>query len=137
MSTVMVMGVPCPACVDAVNRIRQQCGDHNEKDDGETRQQNIERDLVRRLLTLCAFDHADHAVEKSLPRVGADTDDEPVGKEPRAACDSGTVTARLTHHGSGFARHRAFIHRSDADDDLAVSGENIASFDEIQIIFAE
>ena len=86
---------------------------------------------------LRAFDHADHAVQKSLPGVGADADDQPVGEQARPACDGGAVAAASRTTGADFACHRAFIHRGDARHDFAVSRENIACFDEIQIIFAK
>ena len=70
-STVTVTGVPCLRDVDAVDRERQQRHRREQEHDRQRRQQDVERDLVRRLLPLRALDHRDHAVEERLARVGA------------------------------------------------------------------
>ena len=70
-STVTVTGVPWPARVHAVERVRQQGGGGEQEDDGEPRQQDVQRDLVRRLLALGALDHGDHAVEEGFAGIRA------------------------------------------------------------------
>ena len=68
------------------------------------RQQNIQRDFVRRLLPRRAFDHLDHAVEKCFTGIGRDADLDFVGKHARAAGDGRAVAARFANHRSGFTR---------------------------------
>ena len=77
-NTVIVIAVPLSCGTHAIKRVGQERGAHDQKDNRETSQQNIERDFIRSLLSLRAFDEADHAVKESLPRVSADADDEPV-----------------------------------------------------------
>ena len=45
-----------------------QGDDRDQEDQGQAREQNVERDLVRRLAALCPFNQRDHAVEEGLPR---------------------------------------------------------------------
>ena len=91
----MVMGVPCPARLHAVERIGQQGGADDQEDDREAGQQDVQGDLVGRLLALGAFHQADHAVQEALAGVGGDADDQPVGEHARAAGDGAAVAARL------------------------------------------
>ena len=67
-STVTVTGVPWPGGLHAVERERQQRRADEQEDDGQRRQQDVQRDLVGRLLALGAFDHGDHAVEEASRR---------------------------------------------------------------------
>ena len=53
-------------------------------------QQDIQRNLVRGLLALCAFHQGDHAIQKALSRVGGDLYDQPVGEH---ACPAGHCAA--------------------------------------------
>ena len=47
--------------------------DHcQQKDDRQSGEQNIQRDLIRRLLSLGAFDQSNHAIKESLAGVGSD-----------------------------------------------------------------
>ena len=70
-STVTVTGVPVPGRLDAEERERQQRHGREQEDDRQRREQDVERDLVRRLLALGALDHRDHAIEEGLARVRA------------------------------------------------------------------
>ena len=115
-STVMVIGVPCPAASHAVEREGQQRDADHQEDDGEGRQQDVQRDLVGRLLALGAFDQADHAVQEALARVGGDPHDQPVGEHARAAGDGAAVAARLADHRRALAGDGALVHRGDALD---------------------
>ena len=51
-----------------VDRERLQRDHREQEDDRQSRQQDVERDLVRRLLPLGAFDERDHPVEERLAR---------------------------------------------------------------------
>ena len=62
-----------------------------------------ERDLVRRLLPLGAFDQRDHAVEEGGARRGGDPHLDPVGEHGRAAGDGRAVAAGLADDGRGLA----------------------------------
>ena len=52
-----------------VDRERLERDRREEKDDRQPGQQDVERDLVRRLLPLRSFDELDHPVEERLARV--------------------------------------------------------------------
>ena len=56
---------------------RAQCQQENNRQRG---QQNVQRNLVGRLLAFGAFDHADHAIQKAFAGVGRDAHDEPIGE---------------------------------------------------------
>ena len=50
-----------------VRRVGPQRHDRGQEGDGEPGEQNVQRDLVRRLALLRAFDEGDHAVEGHFP----------------------------------------------------------------------
>ena len=54
-----------------VERVRLQRHDGGEEGDREPGEQDVERDLVRRLAALGAFDERDHPVEERLARAPA------------------------------------------------------------------
>ncbi len=85
-------------------------------------QQDVERDFVRRLLPLGAFDQRDHAVEEGLAGIRGDADFDLVGEHARAAGDRRAVAAGFADHGRGFAGDRGLVHRGDAFDNFAVRG---------------
>ena len=72
----------------------------DQEHDGHARQQDVEGDLVRRLLPLGAFDEGDHAVEERGARRGRDPHDQPVGDHRGAAGDGGAVAAGLADDGA-------------------------------------
>ena len=102
-STVMVIGRALPGGLHAVQREWQQGDAHHQEDDGEGCQQDVQGDLVGRLLALGAFHQADHAVEEAFAGVGGDPDDQPVGEDARAAGDRAAVAARFADHRGAFA----------------------------------
>ena len=85
---------------------RPQGHDDGEEDDREAGEQDVERDLVRRLAPLGALDERDHAVEEALARLLRDLDHDPVGEHARAAGDRAAVAAGLADHRGGLARDR-------------------------------
>ena len=84
-----------------------------------------------------AFDEADHAVEKCFAGVGRDADHEPIGEDARAAGDAAAVAAAFANDGRAFAGDGAFVDRGDAFDDFAVAGNEVAGFDENDIVLAQ
>ena len=66
-------------------------------------EQDRQRDLVRRLLPLGAFDQRDHAVEEGGARRRGDAHLDPVGQHRGAAGDGRAVAAGLADDGRGFA----------------------------------
>ena len=109
----------------------RRCGEN--EDDGEPGQQDIERDLVGRSLTLGAFDQLDHAIEERRPRRGRDAHANPVGKHLRAAGDRGSVAAGFTDHRCRLAGDRRLVDGGDTLDHLAVGRDVVAGFDEDDI----
>ena len=104
-----------------------------DEDDRQAGEQDVERDLVRRLLALRAFDQRDHAVEEGRARRRRDRHLDPVGDHRRAAGDRRAVAAALADDGRGFAGDRRFVDRGDAFDDVAVARDEIAGLDQHDI----
>ena len=59
-----------------VVRERRQGGDREQEDDGERREQDVQRDLVGRLLPGRALDQGDHPVDEGLTGLRRDLDDD-------------------------------------------------------------
>ncbi len=108
-----------------VDRKRLQRHHGDQEDDREPRQQDVERDLVRRLLPLGALDERDHAVEERLARIDRHLHANPVGQHLRAAGHRRAVSARLADHWGGLAGDGALVDRCDAFDDVAVGGNRL------------
>ena len=130
-------GRPLPSGFDAVKRIGQQRDADDQKDDGERGQQNVERNLVRRLLALGPFHQADHAIQKAFAGVGRHAHDQPVRENTGAAGDSAAVAAGLAHHRRTLAGDGTLIDRRNPFDNLAIGRDNVTSFDEKAVIFAQ
>ena len=109
-----------------IDRQRLQGDDGDEEDDRQPGQQNVERDLVRRLLPRGALDERNHPVEERLARVGGDAHLDPVREHARAARDRRAIAARLTNDRCRLAGDGRFVHRRDPFDDLAVAGNDFA-----------
>ena len=77
-----------------IDRERLQRHHRHQEDDGQAGQQDVERDLVRRLLTRGALDQRDHAIEERLSRIGRDANLDPVREDARAAGDRRPIAAR-------------------------------------------
>ena len=120
-----------------VDRERPQRHDGGEERDRQPGEQDVERDLVRRLAALGALDERDHAVEERLARLLRDLDHEPVGEQPRAAGDGRAVAAGLADHRRGLAGDRRLVDRADALDDLAVGGDDLARLDDDDVAALE
>ena len=108
-------------------------GDGEDEDDGQPDEQDVERDLVRRLLPLRALDQRDHPVEERVPARRGDADDQPVGDHLRAAGHGRAVAAGLADDRRGFAGDRRLVDRGDALDHLAVAGDDVAGLDQDEV----
>ena len=84
-------------------------------------EQDVERDLVGRLLPLGALDQRDHAVEEGRAGRGGDAHADPVGQHLRAAGDRRAVAAGFADDRGGLAGDRGLVDRGDALDHLAVA----------------
>jgi hypothetical protein len=98
------------------------------EDDGQADQQNVQRDLVRRLLPLGALHQLDHAIEERRSWGRGDADHDPVGNHGRPASDGRAIAAGLADHRRRFTRHGGFVDRSDTLDHLTITGNDVASF---------
>ncbi len=112
-----------------VDRQRLQGRDGEHEDDRQRRQQDVQRDLVGRLLPVGALDEGDHPVDEALARLLGDLDDDAVGQHGGAAGDRGAVAAGLADDGCGLAGDRRLIHRRNAFHDIAVTGDGLAGLD--------
>ncbi len=95
----------------------------------ESREQNVERDLVRGLLPFGTLHQPDHAIEKGRAGSSGDAHANPIGQHLRAAGHGRAIATRLADDRSQFTGDRRFIDRSDAFNDLAVGRNQIAGFD--------
>jgi hypothetical protein len=105
----------------------------DQEDDGQAGQQDRQRQFVRRLLPLGAFDQRDHPVDEGRARRGGDFHLDEVGEHGGAAGDGRAVAAGLANDGRGFAGDRRFVDRGDPFDDVAVAGDDVAGFDQYDI----
>src|SRR5208282_4270198 len=109
-----------------VNRERLQRNHSQQENNGQARQQNVERDLVRSLLPLGTLDQSDHSVEEGFSRIRSDANFDYVGQHARAASDRRPVSSGFADHGRGFPRNRRFVHRGNAFDDFAIARDEFA-----------
>ena len=116
---------------------RLQGDDGEQEDDRQPGEQDVERDLVRRLLPLRALDERDHPVEEALARLRRHPDDDLVGEDARAAGDGGAVAARLADHRRRLARDRRLVDARDPLDHLAVGRDHLAGRDDDLVADAE
>ena len=93
-------------------------------------EQDVERDLVGRLLALGALDQPDHAIEEGRAGRRGDADADPIGQHLRAAGHRRAVAAGLTDDGGRLAGDGRLVDRGDALDDLAVGRDEIAGLDQ-------
>ncbi len=123
--------------LDAVERIRQQRDGCQQKDERHRDEQNGQRDLVRRLLALCALDHADHTVEKGFARIDVDPYDDPVGQHTGSSGHGVEVAARGADHRGAFPGDRRLVDRRHALDDFPVTRHEVALHDQDDVAFAQ
>ncbi len=81
-----------------VDRQRLQRRDGEHEDDRQRGQQDVQRDLVGRLLPVGALDEGDHPVDEALAGLLGDLDDDAVGQHGGAAGDRRAVAAGLADH---------------------------------------
>ena len=136
-STAMETTVPLPATSHAEAGHRLKRDHHHEEDDGEAGQQDVERDLVGRLLALGPLDHGDHPVEEGLAGLGGHPDDQPVGEHPRAAGHGAAVAAALPDDRGALAGDGALVHRGCSGDDLAVGRDQLAGLHQDDVAAAQ
>ena len=74
----------------------------------QARQQDRQRQFVRRLLPLGALDERDHAVDEGRAGRGGDAHLDPIGEHRRAAGHGRAVAARFADDWRGFAGDRRF-----------------------------
>ena len=113
-----------------VERVRPQRHDGGEEGDGQAREKDVQRDLVRRLAPLGALDERDHPVEERLARLLRHLDHEPVREQLRAAGDGRAVAARLADHRRRLSGDGRLVDRADALDDLAVGRDDHPGLDD-------
>ena len=109
---------------------RPQRDDDDEEHDRQAREQDRQRDLVRRLAPRGALDQRDHAVDERLAGLLRDLDDDAVREHPRAAGDRAAVAAGLADDGRRLAGDRRLVDGRDALDDGAVAGDQLAGLDD-------
>ena len=101
---------------------RPQRRDDDHEDQRQAGEQDVERDLVRRLAPRGALHQRDHAVQERLPGLLRDLDHDPVREHARAAGDRAAVAAGLADHRRRLAGDRRLVDRGDPLDHGAVPG---------------
>ena len=100
----------------------------HQEDDRQAGEQDRQGDLVGRSLPLGALDEGDHPVEEGLARVGRDADHDAVADERRPTGHGAPdVGARLLEDGRRLAGDRGLVDEPDPFDDVAVTGDRLAS----------
>ena len=108
--------------------------DHRQDEDQRhAGEQDVERDLVGRLLPDGTLDQGDHPVDEGRALGGGDAHQDLVGEHARAAGDRRAVAAALADHRRRFAGDRRFVDRGHAVDDLAVGRDQVAGLDQDEI----
>ena len=126
-TSAMSTAIDCSA--PRVDRQRLQRHHGEQEDDGERAEQDVQRDLVRRLLPGGALDQGDHPVDEGLPRLAGDPDDDPVRQHRRPAGDGRAVAAGLADDRRGLPGDRRLVDAGDAVDDVAVARDDLAGDD--------
>ncbi len=108
-----------------------------EEDDRQACEEDVESDLVRRLLPLGPLDEPDHPVEEGRAGLGGDLDDDPVGEDLRPAGDRRTIASRLPDHRSRLAGNGGFVDRRDPFDDGPVAGDQLVRLDDDEVALPE
>ncbi len=111
--------------------------DGEDEDDRHAGKQDVERDLVRRLLAHRALDERYHAVEEGRAGCRRDAHHDPVRQHARAAGDRRAVAAALADDGRRFSGDRRFVDRGDALDHVAVARHHVAGFDEDEVVLLQ
>ena len=115
--------------IDAgINAERFQRDADEQENKRQRREQNGQRDFVRRFLALRAFDERDHAIEKAVAFVHRYANDDAIAQHARAAGDGAAIAAAFANDRRRFAGDGRFIDARDAFDDIAVGRNDIAGF---------
>ena len=111
---------------DAEHRIGLQRDHREQEDQRQARDQDVQRNLIRRLLALRALHQGDHAVEERLAGVGRDLDLDLIRQDARAARNRAAVAAGFANDRRAFSGDHRFVHGRHALDHLSVSGNEVA-----------
>ena len=101
-------------------------------------QQNRQGNFVRRLLTYCAFDQRDHAIEERFARIRTDLDAQRVADDLCTARNAGAnVGSRLLQHRCRLTGDGRFVHVRDPFDYFAVAGDDFPFADHDHVALAQ
>ena len=122
---------------DAVEGVGHQRRNGEQKDDRQAGDQDVQRDLVGRLLTLGTLDERNHAIEERLAWVRGDFDFHLIGEHARASGDRAAIPAGLPDDRRTLARDDRLVNGGDAVDDLAVARNDLTCRDNHDIAGAK
>ncbi len=120
-----------------VDRDRLERDHRQQEDDGQRGEQDVQRDLVGRLLPVRALDQGDHPVDEALPGLLRDRDDDPVGEHLGAAGDGAAIAAGLPDHRGRLAGDGGLVHAGDALHHVAVAGDDVAGLADDHVALAQ
>jgi hypothetical protein len=105
-------------------------GDRDHEDDRQAGEQDVQRDLVRRLLPPGTFHQRDHAIQEGGSLGCGDAHLDPIGQHAGAAGDRRTIATALADHRCGLTGDRRLVDRGDAFDHIAVARDQVAGLDQ-------
>ena len=136
-STVIVIGVPCPATLTLNSEYGNSVAQTTRKMMVKAASRILSAISLGVFCRLAPSTMSIIRSRKPLAGVGGDADDQPVGEDARAAGHGAAVAAAFADDGRAFARDGALVHRRDAFDDLAVCRDDVAGFHQEQITLAQ
>ena len=121
----MLGACPLPVALHRIKRERMQRRDGQQKNQRQSGDQDIQSNLVGRLLALGALDQRDHLVEKRFAWIGRDLDLDLIGQNSRSAGNRATVATGFADHRGALACNHRLVHRRDAVNDFTVARDQI------------
>ncbi len=115
---------------NSLRRTRVDCewlqrDNSEQKNNRQPSKQNVERDLVRRLLSFRSFHQRDHSVQKCLTRIRSDPHSNDVRQYPCPTRNRRPIAPRLTNHRSRFSGDRRLVHRGHTFDHVAIARNHL------------
>src|SRR5208283_5610432 len=103
----------------------------------ECGQQNIQRNLIRRFLTLCTFNQMNHPVEEAGSRFGSRSNNQPVRENARTAGNGASVASRFADNRGTFACDRTFVDGRNFFDYLSIDSNYLPHLNKKSVSFSQ
>ena len=120
-----------------ISRETRDRGDSKHEDDRQTRQQNVQRDLVRRLLPFRALHQRDHPIQERRTLRRRDPHLDPVRQHPGATRHRRTVAAAFADHRSRLTGNRRLVDRRNPLDHLPIARDQFPGGDKNDVVLPQ